>query len=368
MINNISYYDDHYNELYAYHIANPLNNNIQYGGKPVESYDLRNYDMGIARKKIGDNKFDYYYIKTNKPISKSDTDRISALKLPPAWADVWISADKDTNIQAIGTDMKGRKQYKYHQTHIDDAEREKFLRLSEFITALPKLDDAIKEHRRLSAYHKLRVIVSMLQIVSEVHMRVGKEQYARENKSYGLSSLKKKHAKISGDTIRFNFKGKSNQRLSYTIVNPELSNHLQLLMSLEGDKLFQYLDNNTERIAKVTDSDLNHYIQEYMGSEFTIKDFRTYGANHHFVKSLLNETKKRTPKDIKTINKNIKYAIHTTAYYLRHTKAISKKSYIMNFCMDMYISQPEYFIQRKYDDPNTVLLDILRQYKRNIMR
>jgi DNA topoisomerase I len=342
-----------------------LISNNKIGGERV-SHDIKYYNEGISRKKVGDT-FIYYYIKTQKEVSKSDLARIHNLKLPPAWTDLWISTDPEASIQAIGIDVKGRKQYKYHETHIQEAEKEKFLRLFNFIKAIPNLEKIIQVHSKLHNYHKNRVIVTMLSLVKELHMRVGKEQYARENKSYGISSLKKKHMKIIGDLITFRFKGKSSQRLFYSIRDDELKSHLQILLKLEGDKLFQYIDDNN-KIRKVTDTDLNDYIQTYMGYEFSIKDFRTYGANYYFTRAILSETSKRRPVNEKSKKKNILRALKTTAHYLKHTKAISKKSYVMNFTIEMYQNNPEWFIDRKNMAPNDVLLDILKQYKKNILR
>jgi DNA topoisomerase-1 len=336
-----------------------------FGGERV-SHDIKYYQEGISRKKVGD-IFVYYYIKNEKEVTKADLNRITKLKLPPAWTDVWISSDPDASIQAIGIDIKGRKQYKYHDYHVQEAEKEKFLRLFNFIKAIPSLEKIIKIHSKLHNYHKNRVIVTMLSLVKELHMRVGKEQYARENKSYGISSLKKKHMKINGDLITFRFKGKSRQKLFYSIRDEDLKSHLQILLKLEGDKLFQYIDENN-KIKKVSDTDLNQYIQTYMGEEFSIKDFRTYGANYYFTRAILNETSKRKPKDDKSKKKNILKALKTTAHYLKHTKAISKKSYVMNFTIEMYQNNPEWFIDKKNQDPNEVLLDILKLYKKNILK
>lgn len=336
-----------------------------FGGRQ-ESYDIRHYEDGIGRKKIS-NEYEYFYIKNREKVSRSDLERIKKLKLPPAWTDVWISKDPKSEIQAIGIDAKGRKQYKYHESHIEEAEREKFIRLIDFIKAMPKLEKIMKEHKKFHSYDKYRVLTTVLTVVKELHMRVGKEQYARENKSYGVSSLKKQHVKIEGDTIKFNFKGKSNKRLSYSLYHPEIKTHIKMLLKLEGDKLFQYID-DTDTIRKITDTDLNRYIQDYMGSQFTIKDFRTYAANYYFVKTLLSETRKRTPKNEKIIKKNIINALNTTAHYLRHTRSISKKSYVMNFCIEMYRNDPSYFIQKKYDEADDVLLEILQLYKHKILK
>jgi DNA topoisomerase-1 len=339
------------------------------------SYDERHYYEGISRELI-DNKYEYFYIDNKKTVNQKDLDRINKLGIPPAWTDVWISRDPNASIQVIGKDIKGRKQYRYHQVHIVKAEEEKFLRLLKFIRAMPKLEKVIEVHQRLPIYNKYKVISLMLILVKELHLRVGKEVYARTNKSYGISSLRKKHVKISSTThaktrsIYFRFKGKSNKRLQYTINDPDIIQQIKLLLKLDGDWLFQYTtdDLSNEKISHVTDTDLNTYIQEHMGKEFTMKDFRTYAANFYFIKTLLNETLKHTPKTRSQIKKNIVNALKSTAYQLKHTKAISKKSYVMHFAMELYQNDPEYFISRKNDNPDTVMLDLLKLYKKHVIQ
>jgi len=328
-----------------------------------QPFDQKNYDNGIYRKKVGD-KFNYFYVKNNKPVSTKDQERINKLRIPPAWTEVWISADPSTPIQAIGYDSKERKQYRYHDKHIEVAEKKKFIRLYKFIQSIPKLDEVMKKHRKGRPYDKDRVISTMLEIVKELHMRVGKECYAQQNKSYGISSLRKYHVRIDKDVVTFKFRAKSKKQVTYTLVNDSVLKHIEVLLKLDGGRLFQYVDEEG-KTRNVTDMDLNRYIQEFMGKEFTVKDFRTYAANFYFLRALLQETQKRSPKNNKVIKKNITTAIKKTAYYLKHTKAISKKSYIMNFCIEMYQETPEWFVARKLNDPDSVLLSVLQKYKKN---
>lgn len=329
------------------------------------SFDVLHYMDGITRKISNNKKFIYYHIKNNTHVSSKTLKRIKKLIIPPSWENVWISGDPQTPIQAVGTDKKGRKQYKYNQAHIKHSTEIKFKRLYEFIKSLPKLERALTKFDKLKPYDKNKVIVSMLKIVKELHMRVGKEVYARKNKSYGVSSLRKIHMKLDGNIIKFKFKGKSRRRLSYTLNDKSLANHLKLLLKLEGDKLFQYIDTNN-KIRGITDVDLNKFIQQYMGKEFTVKDFRTYAANRFFIKAILSETTKRSPKNEKVIKLNINNALKTTAFYLKHTKAISKQSYVMEYVMDLYKNQPEYFVKRKHSDAEEVLIDVLKKYKKMV--
>ena len=335
------------------------------------SYDEKHFIEGIGRKKINNSSdYLYFYIDSKLEVTKKDMDRIKKLKIPPNWKDVWVSRDPNSAIQVIGKDIKGRKQYKYHQVHIEKAEKEKFFRLYNFIKNIPKLEKVMYQDDNLPIYDKNRIISLMLQMVKDYHMRVGKEIYAKKNKSYGISSLRKKHVKLDSNVIHLKFKGKSNQKLHFVIKNEYYIQSIKMLMKLEGDHLFQYIsldDMGKEKVMKISDRDLNKYIQENMGDAFTIKDFRTFAANLYFLKALLNETKKRTPKNRKIIKKNIMNAFKVTARQLKHTGAVSKKSYVMNFALELYQNSPEFFVKHKNDNPTHFLLELLRLYKKNIL-
>lgn len=316
----------------------------------------------IIRKKEND-KFTYFY-PNGKIVSEKDLKRINKLIIPPKVNKVEISENPNEKIQATWIDKKGKKQYKYHQEHITNSTIHKFHRLYDFINRISHFEKVLKEHLKLNNYNKKKVIALMFIIVKEFNIRVGKEYYAQHNKSYGISSLKKSHFKIESNKILLRFKAKSKQQVSYTITNPNLIKELQYLNELPGIKMFQYVNDN-QNIVKVNDTDMNKYLQKYMGVQFTVKDFRTYGANYKFIEALLKETKMRNPKNKKIIKKNILNAYNTTAHYLRHTKSISKKSYVNNIIEELYFKVPQSFIEHKNDeDPNELLLKILKLYKK----
>ena len=300
-------------------------------------------------------------------MSDEDQIRINKLGLAPAYVDVWVSEDPKSKIQGTGIDIKGRKQYRYKQEHVKDASVNKFLRLYKFIKSIPKLDTVMEGDIKGQLYSKKRAIATMLYIVKELNMRVGKECYAKTNKSYGVSSLKKSHVKIDETKLvaKFNFKAKSNKQVQYTLDNPDIVKQLIELMKLEGEKLFQF-KTESGNIQRVTDVDLNQYIQENMGKDFSCKDFRTYAANFYFIKALLKETKNRNPVNQKIAKKNLSLAQENTAFYLRHTKSISKKSYTMDLIRDMYLIDSQYFIDNKNKQPLTVLIDLLKIFKEKI--
>jgi DNA topoisomerase-1 len=324
------------------------------------SYDIRNYSDGITRKDSN-----YYYISNNELVSSTDLDRINKLNIPSKWNNVWVSRDSKSNIQVVGIDDKGRKQYKYNEIHIKEAEKNKFLKLIDFINALTILDKNLEKHQQLQDYDKNKVISTMLILVKKLHIRVGKEQYAKHNKSYGIASLRKEHVKIDGDKVMFNFKGKSHQRLNYVIEDKQIKNHFESLLKLQGDRLFKFYDKHAS-IKKLAYTDLNHYMHKYMGKDFSIKDFRTYAANKHFIETLIDETKKQNPTNPKQIKKNLLNSLRITAHYLRHTESISKKSYVMNFCIELYRTNPEYFIKNQDKDTDDILLDLLKMYKHQL--
>jgi DNA topoisomerase-1 len=314
-------------------------------------------------------KFKYFHMSDNRPVTEEEQIRINKLGLAPAYEDVWVSDDPNSKIQATGIDVKGRKQYRYTQKHVEGAGIDKFLRLYKFIKSIPKLDKAMETDLNGPNYTKNKTISIMLSIVKELNMRVGKECYAKTNKSYGVTSLKKSHVKIDEEKMvaKFNFKAKSNKQVQYTLENADIVKQMIPLFELEGEKLFQYKsDSNSGNIQRATDVDLNQYIQEKMGKDFSCKDFRTYAANFYFIKALLKETKKRNPVTQKIAKKNISLAQENTAYYLRHTKSISKKSYTMDLIRDMYMNESDFFIENKNKQPLTILLEILKIFKDKI--
>jgi DNA topoisomerase-1 len=363
-----------YEQIPSYNI----NDNRHYSRDMAFDEKQKKKKKGIYRVKYEDKndldkkgnpkiKFNYMYISDNRSVTIDEQQRINKLGLAPAYEDVWVSEDPESKIQATGMDAKGRKQYRYKQSHIIDAGIDKFIRLYKFIKNIHKLNSAIELDSKSNLYSKNRTICLMLGIVKELNMRVGKEIYAQTNKSYGVTSMKKSHVKINNEKLiaKFNFKAKSNKQVQYTLENKNLVIELQFLMELDGEKMFQYKTENGI-IQRVTDVDLNQYIQDKMGKEFSCKDFRTYAANFYFIKALLKETKKRNPVNQKIAKKNISLAQENTAYYLRHTKSISKKSYTMDLIRDIYLNDSSYFIENKNKQPITILLEVLKMFKDKI--
>lgn len=359
----------YYNKLYK---KNILSRNMAYDDISKQNktgiYRIRYTDNKDLDKKGNPKvKFNYFYSKNDKPVSKEDQKRIDSLGLAPAYEDVWVSIDPKSKIQATGIDAKGRKQYRYNKNHILEAENEKFLKLYTFIKYMPKFEQRMDNDLNEPLYSKNRTLSVMFHIMKELNMRVGKEVYARTNKSYGISSLKKSHIKINENkmVVKFNFKAKSNKQVQYTLNDKIIVKELIELLKLEGEKLFQYI-NDKNIIYKINDVDLNDYLKQDMGKKLSVKYFRTYASNLYFIKALLNETKKRLPTTQKIIKKNLKIAQEYTAFYLRHTKSISKKSYVLDLIRNLYINDPNYFINNKNKKPLNLLIEILQLYKKTL--
>jgi DNA topoisomerase-1 len=302
-------------------------------------------------------------------------ERIKKLHIPPNWTNVQVAWDPYASIQAIGFDSKGRKQYIYHQTHIQKAEKRKFLRIYQFALQVPRLNQILQKDNQLPIYHQKRVIALMLQLVRDYQLRVGKEVYARKNRSYGISSLRCRHVKIDHGTAYLDFRGKSGKRLRFVIRNPFYVENIKMLLRLcknKNDHLFRYIQDvpighnghiGQIKIKNITDRDLNAYLQKNLGKLFTVKDFRTYGANLYFVMALIHISRQRRPNSRKNIKRNILYALRVSAHKLKHTENISKKSYVMKFILDYYQSHPQYFIEHLTDPPDKILLHLFKIYQ-----
>lgn len=322
------------------------------GRDPAFDDEQRRLKNGIYRKDLRASekdapKFAYFYMRDDRPISAADKRRVSALNLPPAYEDVWISLDPHSRIQATAYDAKGRKQYRYHADHMREAARDKFLRLREFVRVLPKLDAKLKRDLTAPPFSKERSTAALVLAMRVLNLRVGKETYVHQNASYGATSLRKKHLRLLPDRQRalLRFKSKSNHVVAYNVRDPRLVAELTLLAKLDGDRLFQF-KNEAGRLQRVTDRDVNLYLQEAMGS-FVAKDFRTYAANLEYVRALLAEVRRGTPRTGKEALYALGKAQNTTAQALRHTKAISRKSYTLEYIRERFLADASWFAKQE---------------------
>jgi DNA topoisomerase-1 len=203
--------------------------------------------------------------------------RIQKLAIPPAWTSVWISPDPNAHLSATGRDAKGRKQYRYNPAFVEVRDLAKFGHIIAFAESLPKIRSAVHEHVALRGMPREKVLATIIALLEQTLIRVGNEDYAKHNGSFGLTTLRNRHVEIEGSQLRFLFKGKSGKTWRLSIRNRRVANIVRACQELPGQSLFQYLDEAGEP-HKVTSSDVNDYLQKISGREVTAKDFRTWAG------------------------------------------------------------------------------------------
>jgi DNA topoisomerase I len=231
---------------------------------------------GFQRKRAGKG-FSYLDLE-GRPIRDQETlRRIRSLVLPPAWQKVWICPFPHGHLQAIGVDARGRRQYRYHSHYRTIRNHTKFHRMLDFAKALPGIRARVEHDLKLPGLSREKVIATIVRLLETTFIRVGNEEYAKENSSFGLTTLRNRHVRIEGDTLRFQFRGKSGQSHNVTVEDKRLARIVRECRDLPGYELFQYVDEFNE-LHSVDSSDINAYLREVTGDEFTAKDFRTWAG------------------------------------------------------------------------------------------
>ncbi|MDQ2632441.1 MAG: DNA topoisomerase IB, partial [Pseudomonadota bacterium] len=234
-------------------------------------------EPGIRRKRAG--KGFSFVTSSGKPVADRRTlARILSLVIPPAWTDVWICADADGHIQATGRDQRGRKQYRYHPRWSENRDEAKYSSLADFARALPKIRERIDADLRRRELPRERVVASVVWLLDNTMIRVGNAAYARDNRSFGLTTLKTRHVEVEGAKLRFAFKGKSGKEWKLKLVDRRMAKIMRSIQELPGQHLFQYINGGGVR-RPVTSQDVNDYIREAGGgADFSSKHFRTWGG------------------------------------------------------------------------------------------
>lgn len=287
---------------------------------------------GITRRRSGAG-FSYRDAH-DKLIRDEDTlARIKGLAIPPAWTDVWICPDENGHLQATGRDAKGRKQHRYHARFREVRDAAKFERLAEFAKALPALRKRIDEDMGKRGLPREKVLATIAHLLDTTLIRVGNDEYAKANKSYGLTTLKDQHAKVQGDTLRFVFTGKSGKSWKLTVKNRRVANVVKAAQELPGQRLFQYVDDDGEP-QSVTSTDVNAYLREIADADITAKDFRTWGGTV----LAAAELKRLNGFDTQALAKaNVKAAIETVSMSLGNTPTICRKCYVHPELIETYL-------------------------------
>jgi DNA topoisomerase-1 len=269
-----------------------------------------------------------------RPIHDEETiARIKKLAIPPAWQDVWISPAAEGHLQATGRDAKGRKQYRYHPQWRAIRDRQKYEHTLTFGEALPAIRERVDADLRRHGMPREKVLATVIKLLETSLIRVGNEEYARDNGSVGLSTMRDKHAHIEGGTMRFEFKGKSGKQHRVTIRNRRLARIVKQCQEIPGYELFQYLDEDGER-HKIDSSDVNAYLREISGQDFTAKDFRTWAGTVLASMALREFETFDSPAEAKH---NLSRAVESVARSLGNTPAICRTCYIHPAVVESYL-------------------------------
>ena len=278
---------------------------------------------GIRRRKSGKG-FTYTRPDGAKVADKATLARIRSLAIPPAYTDVWICPRASGHIQATGRDAKGRKQYRYHPAFREVRESTKYEHMLEFARGLPAIRKTIDEHMSLRGLPREKVLATVVHLLENTLIRVGNSDYVKQNKSYGLTTLRDPHVKVEGAELRFQFKGKSGKTWKLQVKDRRIARIVKACQDLPGQDLFQYIDDDGEQLS-ITSADVNAYLKEITGREITAKDFRTWAGT---VLAALALSEFEEFDNQAKAKKNIREAIEKVASRLGNTPSICRKCYV----------------------------------------
>ncbi|SAK64385.1 DNA topoisomerase [Caballeronia arationis] len=270
-----------------------------------------------------DGAFAYFNTQGRRIDDPAEIRRINAIAIPPAYIDVWICPDARGHLQATGRDARGRKQYRYHPQWRETRDATKYERMLAFGAVLPKLRARVARDLALDGMPRDKVLATVVRLLDTTLIRVGSEEYARENRSYGLTTLRKKHLKVTAGTLRFQFRGKSGIEHDVPVSDRRVAKIVRRCMDLAGQDLFQYLDADGARHA-VTSSDINDYLREVTGADFTAKDYRTWAGSVFALAAL----RRLTWETVSEARKHVVGTIREVSKLLRNTPTVCRKCYV----------------------------------------
>jgi DNA topoisomerase-1 len=287
---------------------------------------------GIHREAVKDG---FRYLDAHGAPVEDETTlaRIKGLVIPPAWQDVWICAQANGHLQATGRDARGRKQYRYHPKWRTARDEVKYERMLKFGDALPAIRHEVDRALKLPGLPREKVLATIVYLLEATMMRVGNEEYARTNKSFGLTTLRNRHVKVDGSDVQFSFRGKSGVYHKVKVHDRRLAGIVKRTRDLPGQELFQYIDEDGETHS-VDSSDVNDYLRNITGEEYTAKDFRTWSGTVLAALALQEFEKFDSETQAK---KNIVRAIESVAEKLGNTPTICRKCYVHPAVLDAYL-------------------------------
>ena len=299
----------------------------------VGLYYITDDGPGIMRRRNG--KHFRYITSEGKSISDSKIlDRVRKLAVPPAYENVWISPRADSHIQATGRDARGRKQYRYHEAFRAVRDSSKYDRMVDFAQALPPIRMRIDEDMRRPGMPREKVLAAVVHLLETTMIRIGSADYAKQNKSYGLTTLQNRHVAVDGSELRFNFKGKSGKIWQLKLKDRRIAKIVKASQDLPGQHLFQYLDDAGEQ-REITSSDINAYLKEISDADITAKDFRTWNGT---VLAAIALSEYDTVDSQAAAKRNIQTAIEAVAARLGNTPTICRKCYVHPEVIESYLT------------------------------
>ncbi|MEP6686054.1 MAG: DNA topoisomerase IB [Verrucomicrobiota bacterium] len=310
---------------------------------------------GYKRKAKGDG-FEYFDTDGKRIDDEQRVLRINRLAIPPAYTDVWICPSPNGHLQATGRDARRRKQYRYHERWRAERDENKYSRMIIFADMLAKIRSRVRKDMAQAGLPREKVLATVVELLERTFIRVGNEEYARENKSFGLTTMRNRHVEVTGATVHFSFRGKSGINHEIPIEDRRIAKIVKKLADMPGQELFQYLDDAGVR-HDITSQDVNDYLGEITGESFTAKDFRTW-AGTVLAAMALNA---QEPFENKTqAKKNIKTAIGAVAKMLGNTPAICRRCYVHPAVLETYLDgELIEGLKRKTENALAEKLDVL---------
>ena len=288
---------------------------------------------GYTRRRKG-KSFQYFDTEGKLIRDEARLLRIRRLAIPPAYRQVWICPLPNGHIQATGRDDRGRKQYRYHERWRSIRDENKYDRVLVFAAALPKIRRRLQVDLKLPGLKREKVLATVVQLLQRTFIRVGNEEYARQNKSFGLTTMKDHHVRVRGMRLRFRFRGKGGVQHEVDVSDRRIAKIVRKLQDLPGQHLFQYFDDNGN-LCEVSSQDVNDYLREITGEDFTAKDFRTWAGTVLTAMALKAQGKFASKKEA---TMSIKNAITAAAKLLGNTPTICRKCYVHPVVLESYLS------------------------------
>jgi len=322
-------------------------------------------EPGIRRVKRGKG-FSFVDSQGRAVKDEKTLERIRKLAIPPAWTDVWICPRPNGHLQATGRDAKGRKQYRYHADWRDVRDETKFGRMIAFGDSLPKIRERIEQDMSLRGLGREKVLATVVKLLETTLIRVGNKEYVKQNNSFGLTTLRDQHVDVEGSTLRFEFRGKSGKDHSVEVQDRRLARIVKQCRDLPGQKLFQYLDDSGER-QSVSSEDVNAYLRETTGEDFSAKDFRTWGGTVLALSALLEVGACESEREA---NKAVVEAIKHVSGQLGNRPAICRKYYVHPVVIQSFLegSLRETLEDAVEDSPETADPTGLRRLEAQVLR